>query len=357
MSQDLQMYHLYSQLTQGKTISDALHAFKNLKVERAADGDKFFESFGVPFPVEIVLQPLERLLAYEFLLKALRNADKDKFYALHKGTSYYFLATAAFDVGDYEKAVFYLDSAFAEDIRKSEENGSSDPTMEAFNNPGGWLIRLDPDKCGPARRITSRLKIYFEKALKSFQSVSGTEISLNNFVEIFVIKFVKQANSNRSIITSLYSYIFEFEDRYKLLSLRSGRIGSIEPFLVHLFKGGLIFESLLKYAGTVNKFIIDEGSKDKGKSPKQIGGFNFCSKFKQKYCDFNQQFEDMSDLLKLPVKDMKNAFISTYNLRNITGHDLRREDIFQNPDDYKKLYDQEIMAILYIIGKEFKVGI
>jgi hypothetical protein len=41
-------------------------------------------------------------------------------------------------------------------------------------------------------------------------------------------------------------YMLEFEKHNAEMRLRSSYGGSIKPFLLHLFSGGLIFESLLK---------------------------------------------------------------------------------------------------------------
>lgn len=86
MNSDFQTYSTYLQLT-GKTISDALYAFKNLdKVESAEVGDRFFESFGTGNFIQIIDRPYERLICYEFLLKVIRRESEDKFNVLHKGS-------------------------------------------------------------------------------------------------------------------------------------------------------------------------------------------------------------------------------------------------------------------------------
>lgn len=362
MKKNFQAYQLYSQLTNGKTISDALIAFSSLEIKKPSDGDRFFEAFGVPFPIDIVWQPLERLISYELLLQEMKNSEGVKFDKIHKGTSYYFLATASFDVGDYEKAVFYLDYAFAEDVRKSKETGSLDPIMDAFKNPGGWLIRLNPDESGPAKRIAQKLKSYFEDELEHFGSENEITISLNDLIDGFVISLVKKDILNRSIITSLYSFIFEFEDRRKLLYLKGKQNGSVEPFLIHLFKGGLIFESILKIIAEKNDFkinqknqgerVVDIPNPSNYRIIKTIGNLNFCKEFKEKYCEFERK-EDLAELLNLEEGDFKNAFNATYNLRNMIGHDLRRMDLFEASENYQKLFEQEMAAILYLIYKEY----
>lgn len=355
MNQNYQIYQLYSQLTGGKGISDALHAFQDLTIASPSDGDQYFESFGVGHTINTILQPYERFTCYEFLLQELKKADRDKFDQIHKGTPYYFLAWTSFDIGNYEKAVFYLDSAFSEDLRKSRSLGESDPVSAAFNNPGGWLLRLNPDKSGPAARVTARLKDSVENILTILKVTYGLDIILSDLIDKFIVEFVKQNDDNRSVVTAFYSFIYEFDDLYRLLSIRTQDLGSIEPLLVHLFKGGLIFETLLKYVGEKHSFItdLDTNPRKRSDTVSTIGSFNYSSRFISRYCKFDIPQENLEDLVTVSQASKEDAFGVTYKLRNITGHDLRRKDVFQDPNAYKILFEQEIAAILYLIKKEF----
>ena len=62
----------------------------------------------------------------------------------------------------------------------------------------------------------------------------------------FTKKFIDA--TQRSIISALYVFLLEFREHEQELRLRQGSTeGSNQPFTVHLFAGGLIFESLLKH--------------------------------------------------------------------------------------------------------------
>ncbi len=352
---NLDIYEIYLSL-KGVSVSDAINAFEKLQVSGPADGDRYFEAFGVGQYVVRISRPYERFACYEFLLKQLKEKDASKFEHIHKGTPYYFMSWTAFDIGDYEKAVFYLDAAFSEDIRKSKIFGESDPIGAAFKNPGGGLLLLDPSKSGPAAlRITTQLREYVSGMLMFFKKNYGKGITIEDFVNKFIIGFTMLDSKNRSVVTTFYSFIYEFGDRYNMLVLRSKDLGSIEPFLLHLFKGGLIFESLLKYVADEHEFITDlakEKNKRKNK-PTTIGSFNHSSGFRKRYGEFNIKEKKLDDLSNVKSGSMKNAFGVTYRLRNFTGHDLRQVDVFEDPNDYKKLFEQEVAAILYIINKEF----
>ena len=56
----------------------------------------------------------------------------------------------------------------------------------------------------------------------------------------------RQEKEYRSIIPALYVFIAESEHRLFQLKVRSDVGGSIEPFILHLLKGCLVFETLLR---------------------------------------------------------------------------------------------------------------
>ena len=236
---------IYSQLT-GHTINEVIVAFEQLEVKDSHTGDLYFETCGVPNTIELFNAPYERFISYEFLMQKLKEANANKFSLIHKGTPYYFLAWTAFEIRNYGMAVFYMDLALGEDIRKVLPVGKTqeDIAKEALGNPGGNLWKFIPD--GPAIRIIQQLREYVSKALTDFQTRTSGEIKLDDFVNKFVIESIAKNVKNRSLISALYSYVCETQDMCETLKIRSQNISSIEPLLDNLFKGGLIFESLLK---------------------------------------------------------------------------------------------------------------
>jgi hypothetical protein len=69
-----------------------------------------------------------------------------------------------------------------------------------------------------------------------------TNSGQENFLRIAVSK---GKEGWRSLATALISYFLEWDYRSTLIELRAGD-GTAEPFLIHLFKGCILFESLLK---------------------------------------------------------------------------------------------------------------
>jgi len=151
------IHKLYQQLT-GHTVNDALLAFEQLEIRNGRTGDLYFETYGVPNTIELFNAPYERFACYELLMQMLKSEDAVKFSLIHKGTPYYFLAWTAFEIRNFSKAVFYMDLALGEDIRKSTTPGKSqaDAAREALNNPGGNLWKFIPKE--PAARVIQQLK-------------------------------------------------------------------------------------------------------------------------------------------------------------------------------------------------------
>ena len=319
-------------------IEQARLDFQKLVVNSPSDGDNFFVAWCPGNTTKIIDKPYERFRDYEIFLEIVRTDDPSKYEKIHKGTPFYFLAWTAFDLRNYEKAVFYMDAAISEDMRAD--------TVNWINTPASQFLKLNPLGVQSAVRITEHLKNRIDAEIRRFNSISGLSPIL---IEDFVIKFVNKLISkkdNHSIITAFYSFILEFEDREKELLLRSTEGGSIEPVLTHLFKGGLIFESLLKYL-----YPLD----DRSNNCKTIGDIFKTNSFK---FDFPIKIKTGADTLTeviigISSNDVQTAFCTTSQLRNTAGHNLVWDDVFDNLSDLKKLYEQQVNAIFYLIQKKF----
>ncbi len=318
-------------------IAAARLAFRQMVINGPEDGDRFFEAYGPGNTIQVIERPFERFEDYEYLLETIKKDDPQKFGLIHKGTPYYFMGWLAFDLKNYERAVFYMDAAIAEDIRK-------DPTGWQ-SNPGNLFLTLS-DNSQVAERMTKHLRELVDKELSRFNAISNlSQINLTDFIDKFILVLAKDTDKH-SIITALYSFILEFGDREKELQLRSSSGGSIEPALTYLFKGGLIFESLLKHLYP---------NRDNGNLVKTLGDIYQTSNFKT---DFLQSVRTSSTSLQdiissLNNSDMQTAFDTASRLRNTTGHNLVWDDVFNNVDNFKNLYQQLANAIFFIIRTKF----
>jgi len=312
--------------------------FSQLVISGPDDGDKFFEAFCPGNTTEIIDRPFERFEDYEMFLRTIKNDDQDKYVVIHKGTPLYYLAWIAFDLRNYEKAVFYMDAAISEDMRKDPQNW--------LNNPGSQFLTLNHQGNQVAIRVTKQLTEKISEEVSRFNAISSLPRILD---EDFVNKFVKvlvNKKENHSIITALYSYILEFEDRGNELSLRGTEGGSIESALTLLFKGGLIFESLLKYL-----YPTKDNNKTKCNTLDDIFKTN---KFKTDFPgSVKTNASSLQEIINATNNSLQSAFDTASKLRNTTGHNLVWDDVFNNTNNFKKLCEHQLNAIFYLIHKKF----
>lgn len=287
--------------------------------------------------------PYERFLVYESNLKLLQEADSEKYRRIHKGTPYYFLAWTAFDFRDYERAVFYMDAAVSEDIRQNPKGWHTSPASD--------FMFLRKDKGGQtAQRITSDTYAKLEACIAKFNAVFGRSLS----VEALVSRFVRanlHDKTHRSIVTSLYTFVLEASDRKLQLSLRSSEGGSVEPFLLHLLKGCLILESILKemytsMSGAELGSII--------KDPFISRDLNYKSGLIDTTAGVRKTLQDIVKHLwpSLQQEDPQNLAITVaYAVRNTTSHSLLWPDVFSQ--HYDQLFEAILAGILYVIDKKY----
>ena len=146
-------------------------------------------------------------------------------------------------------------------------------------------------------------------------------------------------------MTAFYTFLLEFEDRYLELKLRSKYGGSSEPFISHLFKGGLIFESLLKRVYPQHR---------NGTLGNIFKGPDFKKDFLEDPDTFAENLQSVLDSVK--DTNIRTAFETTAKLRNTAGHNLVWQDVenvLGNPENYRKLFEQEVNAFFYVAEKKF----
>lgn len=111
------------------------------------------------------------------------------------------------------------------------------------------------------------------------------------------------------------SFILEWDHRSKIIALRT-ESGTVEPFFIHLFKGCVLFESLLKAnpkkppQNNMLVPILDELWSDLGFAAKKRDGASGYT-FRQVIIDL------LSD-----DNSVCTAVVRTARIRNTTGHNL-----------------------------------
>lgn len=315
----------------------ALLHFERLQNLDVSKSDWFFGTFGPGNLISDADRPYERFSDYEILLELLQNKDQQKYEQIHKGTPFFFLSWLAFDLRNYEKALYYLDAAISEDVKNYG--------VDWINKPGAAILKLSTDP-NVAERVIKQIRDLLSNHISRFNLISGlSSISLDEFSNKFVTKLI-QNTSTRVIISALYVYLLEANERLTELRLKSTQGSSIGPIIAHLFSGGLIFESLLKYIYP---------TKDNGKPIKTLGQVFQTNTF---ISDFGTGIEKSSDSLQDILDAVSDnylitAFCTASKLRNTTGHNLVWDNIFHSASNYEALINQSINALLYLIEKKF----
>lgn len=312
----------------------ALHHFDQLDI---ADGDNFFATFGPGNIIEGKNKPHERFNDYEELLRLLQQRNRPKYEQIHKGTPFFFLSWLAFDLRNYEKALYYLDAAISEDVKNSGGNW--------INLPGAQFLKLNGEQ-HVAERIIVIIKGILEDEIERFNIISGLPpITLSDFIDKFVTVLIQDPQT-RTIVSAFYIFLLEKIEREVELNLRSTEGSSIGPIISHLFSGGLIFESLLKKIYP---------TKDDGSPVKVLGHIFNTTVFKNEFTQGIQTFaESLIEIVNAINDDLLiTAFTTTAKLRNTTGHNLVWDNIFDNSINFRKLYQQIVNALLYVIERKF----
>jgi hypothetical protein len=163
---------------------------------------------------------------------------------------------------------------------------------------------------------------------------------LDDILEHF-IKYVlsPQNKKYRSIATAFLSFFLESKHRLRMLDL-GARQCTVEPFFLHLFKGCLLFESLIKasprkYRGdTLEKLLGDKVLKVK------LGIDRVMS-------TSTRQFVNV--LKSLPSTSIVTDMELVAQMRNTLGHSLSWEVDF-NRETYNSLVESAASSCLHTIA-------
>ncbi len=179
------------------------------------------------------------------LLNRCHSIDETAFARIHKGTAYYWIGIAAFLVHEIELATFFFDASVAEDIR-----AGADP----INNPTPSIRFILIDGEAPAqaaRNLVQVMQARTEELIENYNNRPGriagaVPLTIADVRERFLKPAITPGRENlRSSATTFISFNMEWDFRNLLFDI-SPIQGTAEPFFLHLFKGCVLFESLLK---------------------------------------------------------------------------------------------------------------
>jgi hypothetical protein len=179
------------------------------------------------------------------LLNQCHAIDPDAYSRIHKGTPYYWLGTAAYLQNDYQTAAFFYDAAVSEDL-KIGAHPIDNPTPALYF----MTLRSEPDRQA-ARQLVDVSQARVQSMLDIYNAMTGKPVGAPNLtIEALRQKFLIPAVTPgrpewRTLATAFISFFIEWDFRNQFFDIRLAD-GTAEPFFIHLFKGCVLFESLLK---------------------------------------------------------------------------------------------------------------
>lgn len=329
----------------------AVEDFTSTAFDDPSQANDFFHNHSCGNTPEVSNLPYERFKHYEDLLSGMRRLDPIKYSRMHKGTPLFFLAWLAFDLRNFEKALYFLDAAISEDILRANDRTDlsvDQRTQGWINLPGAQFIKLMRGTV--ADRTVKKLREVLEGEFRRFSEASGQQsISTDEWVEK-VVEPLLIGQSGRTLLCAFYVFLYEYRDRLKEIQLRTGAQsgGANHPLLNHLFLGGLVFESLLKRfydrATTLDQIFNDNPHRRAFRADFGI----------TEERSLNVGIRNLSTIEGIAsTSGMVAAFETTAQLRNATGHNLERDNIFDQPALYTALFSQVMAAILYVVSVKF----
>ena len=208
------------------------------------NGNNFFNSF--KYKYDLFAGNYSAALSQGIdLLNKCRAIDEDAFIRIHKGTAYYWLGAAAYLAKQVELATYFMDAAVSEDMI-----GNADPINAP--TPAMKYILLDgvaPEQA--ARPLVEAAQAKVQDSINVYNNRDGHRatfrpLSLDDLRTQFIIPAISPGGEQwRSLMTTLISFRLEWDHNNELFDTCPPQ-GTFEPFFLHLFKGCVLFESLLK---------------------------------------------------------------------------------------------------------------
>jgi hypothetical protein len=170
------------------------------------------------------------------LLSEIKRLAPNEYEQMPKGTPFYWLGIAAFLSHDFQTATFLFDAAVSEDL-KHNPNKKDTPALLTMQlnaeNPNQAALQI-------VEVVVSKIKA----AVSSYNGRGGSQsLTLTDVRRNFLSRATVLPRL-RTLTTTFISFFFEWDYRAGLIELSEA--GSREPFFTHLFRGCLLFESLLK---------------------------------------------------------------------------------------------------------------
>jgi hypothetical protein len=251
-----------------------------------------------------------------------------------KGTKFYFLGIEAFASHDYQTATFFFDAAASEDLKLPKPD----------HRPAHLFMYLsdrNPKQAGRdiVRMIVKKLKWTIKNYNERGGAVRLTVLMVRKHFLRPQMKHTKK--HHRTLVSTFISFLAEWDYRSRLIDL--SHAGSKEPFFSHLFRGCLLFESLLKANDckpptrrTLGKILKHDFASE----------FHISPHFNATETNFDNLVRAITPKQSIPV-----ATECTARARNTLGHSLVWAAQPLNQETYDLLAHNIASCCLHAIAK------
>lgn len=275
-----------------------------------------------------------------YILHQCSDIDRDAYVKCHKGTPYYWLGTAAYLQNDYQTATFFFDAAVSEDLR-IDAHPINNPT------PAIYFLTLEGEQpLQAAQQLVQDAQEKVKRASDFYNGLVGkapgiSDLTVEEIRKKFLIPGLDQNKPGwRTLVSAFITYFIEWESRNEFYDIRPGG-GTSEPFFLHLFKGCVLFESLLRInpkrtpKGHNLGGLLDNLSTELGIAPHpNIGGITF---------------PELIANLESSDNRIETAILNSGRVRNTVGHDLGWVAPMDKVE-YQQLYLMIASSCLHVIN-------
>ncbi len=313
--------------------------------ENPDDADIFFSSFDYLDELNAGNAARARSQALE-LLNTCRRLDHDAYMKIARGTPYYWLGYASYLLEDYESAVFFFDASASEDIRFG-----GNPQRDA--RPSFHFMLLEGAKPNQAAQpLVKAAQDRVEEVIRYYNGLADnhcslTPLTIEGLREHFLCPALDPSHGSwRSLATSFISFFLEWDYRNSLLDVLL-ELGTIEPFFMHLFKGCVLFESLLKENPTIKIPSSAETLSQVLPCVTQHMGLSPVPSIRES--NFSNVLNLLTAELQTPPLSLSKAIELTGKTRNTLGHNLGWK-VQINKFQYHHLFRIVAASCLHVIA-------
>jgi hypothetical protein len=268
------------------------------------------------------------------LLRACKRIDATAFAKIPKGHPYYFIGIGSYLLDDYQTAIYFFDAAVTEDL-----NSGADPKKNP--TPATRFLMLDGESDKQAaKKLTQYAQTKVERALKYYvnditKDASIRSLTMDDLRNDFIYFALSSGGKPglRTLVTAFITFCIEWDFRNEHFNYGVGK-GTSEPFFLHLFRGCVLFESLVKQNPTP-----DYKPKKNTLIPMLEDLHNVLKIDKIRGKGKGQAFklDDVFYEIQKYKKTISEAVKITAIARNTIGHDLGW-DTSISQDQYRELY-------------------